>query len=399
MGPEEHSLGSSYRRLWSAATISNVGDGMFYAALPLLAITLTTDPLSLSAVTFSLTLPWLLFALISGALVDRCDRITMMWRVDLARFVVTAGLTAVIVSDHLSIPILVTFGFALGSAETLFDTASLSVVPSIVGTKQDRLTRANARLDTASILANGFVGPAAGANLFAIVPPLPAVANAISFLFSAILLRQIPHNSSAASSVRTSIRIEITEGLKWLRGQSLIATLAVAVGVINLCTVAATTVLVLFLQQRAHVGPLGYSLVLIAAATGGVLGNIFAEKYAAGWPMNQVLPTTVAVTGIALVTVGIISTVGIVAVAFAAIGFAGAVWNIQTVSFRQRIIPTELLGRVNSVYRLIAYGTLPIGAISGGLLAQAINLGAPFLINGVLLLLSACLLAVRLRTP
>ena len=372
---------------------------MFYAALPLLAVTLTTDPLSLSAVTFSLTLPWLLFTLISGALVDRCDRITMMWRVDLTRFAVTAGLTAVIVSDQLSIPILVTFGFALGSAETLFDTASLSVVPSIVGTEQDRLTRANARLDTASILANGFVGPAAGANLFAVVPPLPAIANAVSFLFSAILLRQIPHNSSAASSVRTSIRIEIIEGLRWLRGQPLIATLAVAVGVINLCTVAATTVLVLYLQQQSHVGPLGYSLVLIAAATGGVLGNIFAEKCAASLPMHQVLPTTVAVTGIALVTVGITPNAGIIAVAFAAIGFAGAVWNIQTVSFRQRIIPTELLGRVNSVYRLIAYGTLPIGALSGGLLARTINLGAPFLVNGTVLLLAAGLLAARLRTP
>lgn len=392
-------LGPDYRRLWLAATISNVGDGVFFTALPLLAVTLTRDPVRLSVVTFSLTLPWLLFALISGALVDRWNRITVMWRVDLFRFVVTAALAGVIVVGELSIPLLAAFGFALGSAETLFDTASLSAIPSIVGTEPEQLTRANARLDSATLVANGFVGPAAGARLFIAATALPVVANAVSFAVSALVLRQIHPRPVARGQPRTSLMGEIHDGLKWLRRQPLIATLAVAVGLINLCTAAAFTVLVLYLQERAGIGSIGYSLILIAAGTGGVLGNIVAETFSNRLPSKRVLPGAIALTALGLLIIGSSTTPVVIGASFAVIGLAGAIWNVQTVSLRQRIIPSELLGRINSLYRLVAYGTLPIGAIGGGVVARLAGLSAPFLAGGAVLVVTATLLALRLPSP
>ena len=176
----------------------------------------------------------------------------------------------------------------------------------------------------------------------------------------------------------------------------MIATLAVAVGLINLCTAAAFTVLVLYLQERAGIGSIGYSLILIAAGTGGVLGNIVAETFSNRLPSKRVLPGAIALTALGLLTIGSSTTPIVIGIAFVVIGLAGAIWNVQTVSLRQRIIPSELLGRINSVYRLVAYGTLPIGAIGGGVLARLGGLSAPFLAGGAVLIVTATLLALRL---
>ena len=365
--------------------MSNLGDGVFLTALPLLAVTVTRDPLALSTVTFGLTVPWLAFALLSGALVDRWDRITAMWRVDLLRCLLSIGLTAVVAAGASSIPVLVGFAVALGTAETVFDTASLAAVPGVVGTDAERLTRANARLEGANIVANGFIGPPAGASLFTVAAALPAGINAASFLTSALLLRRVSTTRSPAVRAGSTLRQEISDGLRWLMGQQLLATLAVVVGVMNLALAAVGALLVLLLQDQAGAGTLVYGIVLTAAAAGALSGNVLAERFAPQMRPGRVLPPAVGVLAAALIAVAAVPHALVIGSAFALMGLSGGTWNVVTVALRQRSIPNELLGRVNSVYRLVAYGTMPLGALAGGALARLAGLRAPFLAGGLLI--------------
>jgi MFS family permease len=271
-------LGRDFRLLWTAAAASKLGDGVFLTALPLLAVSLTRDPLVLSTVSFGFSAPWLVFALVSGALVDRWDRVAVMWRVDLLRFVLTAALTAVVVTGATTIPVLVGFAIALGAAETMFDTASLASIPVVVGTNSTRLARANARLEGADVVANGFVGPPVGAALFAVAAALPVAVNALSFLASTLLLRNVSSEQPPAARNGSTLRQEILAALRWLRAQPTLATLAVVVGVMNMGTAAAMTLLVLYLQDEAGLGTVYYGVVLVAAAAGALAGAVIAER-------------------------------------------------------------------------------------------------------------------------
>ncbi|HEY4333114.1 MAG TPA: MFS transporter, partial [Ilumatobacteraceae bacterium] len=389
------SLGRSYRQLLLAATVSRCGDGVFLSTLPLLALSITASPLAVAAVQFSLTLPWLLFGLVSGALADRWDRRAIMWRTDVCRFAITTALVITITAGALSIPVLAGFGFALGITETLFDSAALSILPMLVGTEPRQLTRANAGLDASGGVAAGFVGPAAGAALYAVARLVPAVANAISFIASAALLRTLPRQPPRRDDRRGSLRSDIREGMRWLGAQPLLRRLAVAVGVINLATTAGTTVLVLYLRQTVSAGVISYAVVLICAATGGLIANIIVQRRPATLERRCAMPLAVALIATGLVAAGATPHTAVTAVAYAVIGLAGAAWNVATVSARQRLVPPDILGRVNSAYRLIAFGTIPLGALAGGTIAHRWGLRAPFLAGGALLALTAAALHKR----
>jgi MFS family permease len=387
-------LGRDYQRLWTASAISNLGDGVLLTALPLLAASLSGEPLAVSAVTVALTAPWLLFALVSGVLVDRWDRLALMARVDLARGVLTVLLAATVLLGATTVPLLLVLAFLLGSAETLFDTAALATVPSLVGSSQDQLHRANARLEGARIVATQFVGPPLGGALFAAIPAAPVIADAASFFASAELLRSIRGNRTPARSHRNStFRSEIIDGLRWLIAAPLLRLLAVMVGVMNFGFAASTSVLVLLLRGEAGTGPLGYGIVLSVGALGAIAGNVFADRYGTQLKLARSLVLSVAGSGAALIAIGTAPSAPVVGIALAIGGFAGALWNVLTVSYRQSIIPTDLLGRVNSVYRLVAYGALPLGAATGGVLATYAGLRAPYLASGTLILVASAALA------
>src|ERR687887_494674 len=155
-------LGPEYRKLWTATALSPLGDGMYLVALPLLAAQLTRDPLAVSVVTFASWLPWLLVALLSGALVDRWDRRRVLWTVDLGRCVLVGALTLVVLSGRASIWLLATIGFLLGVGQTLFDSAVLAIIPALVSRDRGRLERANGRLGAVMTTGQQLVGPPAG---------------------------------------------------------------------------------------------------------------------------------------------------------------------------------------------------------------------------------------------
>jgi MFS family permease len=153
-----------FGRLWTAQTISSLGDGITHAALPLIALTLTRDPMALAVVTAAGTLPWLL----GGALVDRWDRRRTMWVADTARAVLIAIPAAAAVSDVLSIPLLGAVAFLFGLGGLFFDTAATAYLPDLLQRDPALLERANSRLRGAQTAMSGFAGPPAGSALLAL---------------------------------------------------------------------------------------------------------------------------------------------------------------------------------------------------------------------------------------
>lgn len=387
-------LGPNFTRLWTAGAISNLGDGVILAALPLLARSISRSPTTIALVTAAGTLPWLLFSLVGGAIADRTDRRRTMSVVDTFRFVAMGLLGFALITGVESIPLLMIVGFSLGMAETVFDNASQAILPSLV--TGDQLETANGRLEGAQIVANQFVGPPIGAWLFGLAVATPFFLDAASFGIAAVLVLTLRGSFRAEreESAPTSMRGDIAEGVRWLFRHRILRTLAIALGVVNFVGMAAMTILVLYAKDVLHLTDVQYGLLLTTEAAGAVLGSQMAARISRRIGNATAMSVAVVAAAGSMALPGLWAQPVAVAASLAVGGFGGLVWNILTVSLRQSLIPNELLGRVNSAYRLIGWGTMPLGAITGGLIADAFGLRAPFLFAGT----SALVLAVWVST-
>ncbi len=389
------SLGGNFHRLWTAGAVSNLGDGVVLAAMPLLAVSLSRSPTTVALVTAAGTLPWLLFSLLGGAIVDRVDRRRAMSVVDGFRFAAMALLGFALVTGVESIPLLVIVSFSLGMAETVFDNASQAILPSLVA--DDLLVTANGRLEGAQIVANQFAGPPLGAWLFGLAASAPFFLDSASFGFAALLVLTLrgSFRSPREEHETTSVRTDIAEGLHWLFAHRLLRSLAIALGVMNLVGMAAMTMLVLYAKDVLYLTNTQFGLLLTTEAAGAVLGSMMAARLARRFGNGVTLTVAITVSAASFLVPALWAQPVAVAASLAIGGFGGLVWNILTVSMRQSLVPDALLGRVNSAYRLFGWGTMPLGAISGGLIADAFGLRAPFLVAGVVALVLAGWVSTR----
>jgi MFS family permease len=386
-------LGPEYRKLWAATAISTLGDGMYLAALPLLAAQLSRDPLVVSAVTFASWLPWLLVALLSGALVDRWDRRRVLWTVDLGRCVLVGSLAVLVLAGWASIWLLATIGFLLGVGQTLFDSAALAITPTLVSRDRAKLERANGRLGAVLTAGQYLVGPPAGGVVFTMAAWLPFAADAVSFAASAALVatlrgRFAPEQPDHAGSP-TSLRAQIAEGLRFLLAHRVLRTLAGMVGTYSLVYMAGVAILVLFAQQELGLGSVDFGLLLAALAVGGLPGNLLAAAIGQRLRAGTLLIGGTLVTAVAWLAVGLAPTAWVAATALVVVGLVGSIWDVAQLSLRQTLIPDRLLGRVISAFRLVGFGPAPVGALLGGVLGRTLGLRAPFVFGGVVLAVMA----------
>jgi MFS family permease len=372
-------LGPEYRKLWTASTISNLGDGVTLTAGPLLAATLTRDPGLVAGVAFAQRVPWLLFPLISGALVDRLDRRRVMGYVDAARTALIGALGVAVLLGWASLPLMYAIFFLIGSLETLFDNASQAILPAVVA--RDQLERANSRLLGAQIVSNELAGPPLGGLLFGVAVAVPFLLDAGTFAAAAALIlamrgRFRPERPEGAPP--TTLAAEIGEGLRWLWNHRLIRTLAIMLGVFNMTLAATQAIFVLFAQDILGLGSFGYGVLLTSGAVGGVIGSLMADRIILWLGSGAALQAAVLISAVVLTVVALTESAVVVWAAFLLIGMTGVVWNVITVSFRQAVVPQDIFGRVNSVYRLLGWGGISVGALLGGLLARSFGLTAPF---------------------
>jgi MFS family permease len=384
-------LGRDFGRLWAAAGVSNVGDGVYATALPLLAATLTRDPFRVSLVMFAEWLPWLVFGLVSGALVDRWDRRRVMWSVDALRCAVVAALAGAVLAGWASIPLLMATGFLLGTGQTLVDTAAVSAVPALVSRDPARLDRANGRLQGTQIAAGQFAGPPGGGFLFSLASWSPFLVDALSFAASSALVGSIRHavSSHAEAAARTSLRAEIRDGLRWLGRHRLLRTLAALVAVVNLLHSGTDAVLVLFANDKLGLGSVGYGLLLSGAAVGGLAGSLSAAWVGRRLGAATILVGGLLLGGVATAAAGLSSAPWVAGVLLGVSWMSTGVFNVVAGSLRQRLVPDPLLGRVVSAFRLLGYGAVPLGAVLGGVVASGFGLRAPFVLAGAVVPLAA----------
>jgi MFS family permease len=371
----------SFTRLFVASAVSNVGDGMLLAALPLLARRLSEEPLTVSAVTAAATAPWLVFGLLAGAVVDRVDRARLMVRADVARALLAAGFAGLVALDRASIGAAIVAVATLGVAETLFDTAAQSFVPAVVDA--DELEHANGRLFAAQLAGNGFVGPPIGAALFGIAAAAPVAVDAVSFALSAAVLPRVGR-SPVTARTSTSLVRDVRDGLTWLWSDVGVRAFAIGAAVINLAHPGVLAVTVLFVRDELGASESSYGLVLAGIAVGGLIGTQLTAPLVGRIGRDRAVRFAIGTFVVALVVAGTAVHVVVATAALAVFGAAGEVWNVVAVSYRQARVPDHLLGRVMASYRVIAYGAMPTGALLGGAVAPAFGLRAPFLVGAAL---------------
>ena len=384
---ERAPLGASYWKLWTSSGLSNLADGVFKIALPLLAIQLTQSPTLIAGLTVAATLPWLLFALTAGALADRLDRRKLMLWANLSRALLPAVLVAVVLLDLGSIWALYVVALMVGVAETLYDTSAQSILPQMV--HRDQLSRANGRLYAVELTANQFVGPPLGGLLVAIGVVAGLAVPAALWLAAVGGLLLVPGAFRIEREQKTTLRFDIGEGLRFLWHQKILRTLAVMTGVFNFASSAAFAVLVLFAVGPASamgLSEVGFGLLLTTSALGAFVGSFISEWAEAKLGRSKSLALTILGSALLVGAPAVTDNPYILGALLFVGGMLIMLWNIITVSLRQRIAPARLLGRVNSAYRLLAWGTMPLGAAAGGLLAQWLGLQAMFGIMGVLTL-------------
>ena len=380
-------LPNSYWRLFSSSTISNLGDGMVVAAAPLLAISLTDDSRLIAAISFAAMLPWLILSLPAGVYLDRHDRQKIMVRANLVRGLIFALIAIGAATDSLNIYLLIVATMLAGVCELFFDMSSQAILPAIVN--QESLEVANSRLYISQIISNGFVGLPFGAWIFVIAIGAPFSINAIALILAALLIRSIRIKSAPkVESSTNSFGADLRQGLAWLWKHDLLRTLAIMLGVANMCGMFAQAVFVKFARDELGLGARGFGILLAAISVGSIVGGLIGQRVSKKLGATSAIILSYIIFAISDVIPGVFPKIWTVALSGIVMAIAGTTWNVITVSMRQRLIPTELFGRVNSVYRFIGTGSTAFGALIGGQIAYSFGLRATYLASGVVLLVA-----------
>jgi MFS family permease len=376
-------LGSRFNRLWLAAGISNVGDGLHYTAIPLLAASITRDPVELSWVEVALFLPWLLFALPAGAWVDRVDRRRAMAVSGAARAIIITTLAGIVVAGEEGLAVVYVAVFLLGSAETVYESSARALLPAVV--RREQLDTGNARLQGSEVIGQQFIGPPLAGLLFAAATGLPFVIDAALLVLSSMVLSQLRGNFRPAAlegAEPTLLRADILEGLRWLRGNQLILRLTLLAGIVGLVGAGANAVLVLFALEELDLSETGFGILLAVSAVGSVIGAAMAPRLAERVGRGNAILVAVAGGGVGFFVFAATSNAVVASLSFALVAWSVLVWNILSMSIRQAVIPEVFFGRVLGAWRVVVWGTIPVGAVLGGLLADRSGLHAPFVAAG-----------------
>jgi MFS family permease len=380
-------LGRNFHKALVASGFANLADGVFQVALPLLAVQLTRSPLLVAGVVVAARLPWLL-APVAGALADRLDRRQTMVRVNLVRTVLLGGLALAVAADLATLVMLYAVALLLGFAETLFDTSDQSLLPAIA--PRDDLTRANSLLFAVEMVANTFVGPPLGGLLAAAGLAVAMGVPAVAYLAGAGCVALIAGSFRPAVAAEPArLRDDVAEGARFVWRHPVLRPLAIMLGVQNMANAAVfSSVFVLFAVAP---GPMGLSkssfgILFAALGVGALAGTWLAVPAERRLGRVPTLVLSVVLCGAGLAAPAATTSPVLVGASLVVSGLGMMLWNVVTVSLRQRITPDRLLGRMNASYRLVGWGTMPIGALLGGALATWLGLRPTFLVAAVITL-------------
>lgn len=380
-------------RLFASTGVSLIGQGAVFAAVPLLAASLSSDPFWVSMATAATYAAWLIIGLPAGTLVDRWPlRPVMVWA-DLIRAVLLALLAVAVPSGAASMSVVIGVVFALSVAGCFFDPAAQAALPAVVGRNDAALAQANGRFWSLDTLGRSLLGPPLGAALFAASHMLPFALAVVTFVVSAVLLSGLPLNSEPRHAATVSVWNSTREGLTFLAREPRLRTLVAAMGAFNFGYNIAFATLVLFALERLGLSQAGYGVLLAAPALGGVLGGFLSPKL-----QGRINPVTAyaaafATQGAIWALLGATESLWATFPAMVVLGLATNAVTVLGGTARQLLTPGVLLGRVSAATRVVGLGSAALGAALGGVIAHAWGLSAPlFVATTVLVVASACAL-------
>ena len=378
-------LGSDFRNLFTANLSSSLGDGIARIAAPLLAVQLTTDPLLIAGIAALQMLPWLLFAIPAGIIIDRVDRRHALAMANTLRALLAGVVLVLAATDTLTIWWLYLVIFLFGIGETVYDGAIRAVVPSIV--PKALLPRANGRIEGAETVVQNFLAGPLTSALFAVAVLIPLGANAVAYALAAVLAFALPAAASGRQfAVATPAQAEpwyraLAAGFRFIFANRMLVKLLFLSTFIGLCFSAATASFVLFLVERLGIPEAWFGAFLLTGAFGALLGSFIAAPLAGRLGSGRTMAIASLVSILPLMFAGFFPSLWVTGAVFFVTSAGVVVWNVHVMSLRQSIIPGRLLGRVHGSWRTVLWGSMPLGSVIGGFIGR-VDLALPFIIGG-----------------
>lgn len=380
-------MGPAFNRLWASSLVSNLADGVLMAAAPLIAISLTDSTVLISITGAMVMLPWLLFAIPIGAMVDRVDRRYILATSNAIRSAVVGASALAIATDQLTIYWLIAAAFVIGVCEVANDTTAQSLIPQILD--QKHYEKGNSRLQISETVIQGFVGAPLSGFLFALAIYLPFFINSIGYAVAAMLALSIPIQylqevrKEVADQDKPGFFADIRFGIKYLYNHINLRRLVLTTASIGVCYSMGTATIALFIVKELGLAPRYFGVILAIQGVGALLGAIVAPRASQRFGRSIMMTLGIVLSSVVLLLQGFAPNI-FVFVALATFGgFTIAQWNILLMATYQTVIPNELYGRIHGTRRTLVWGMMPIGSVIGGVLAQY-GLRIPMYVGGAI---------------
>lgn len=369
-------LGSGFRLLIASSWSAYLGDGFALAALPLLIASRTHNPSLVALAALLQRLPWLLFGLASGVVADRFNRIKLVVLVEAVRAGLLIALAITIFLGWANITLLLVAAFAIGISEVFSETATDTIAPTLI--RSEDLSLATSRRYTGVVTLNQLAGPPIGSFLYAAGASLPFIGQALLVGTGALTISRVKLPPHPRSDKKSHLGREVIDGWRWIIHHGPVRTLFVTIFIFNITFGAAWAVLVLFAEERLGLGSFGFGVLTAASAVGGVIGTSFYGWLTKKVALSNILRVGLIIEALTHLSFAITRNAIFATIVMTIFGAHAFIWGTAAVTVRQRSVPTELQGRVGSVYSIGMYGGLVIGSALGGVIGSRFGVTAPF---------------------
>jgi MFS family permease len=386
-------MNPAFNRMWASSIISNLADGVMLAAVPLLAISLTDSPVLISLIGAMVMLPWLLFAIPIGAIVDRVDRRYILAGANASRSAVVGVLALLIALDHVTIFWLLAAAFIIGVCEVAADTTAQSLIPQILDEKD--FEKGNSRLQISETVIQGFIGAPISGFIYALAIYLPFFINSLGFAISAIFALSIPVKYLQDLRVEDTDKVpthfieDMKFGIAYLFNQKVLRRLVVTTATIGLCYSMGTATIVLFIIKELGLSEKYFGVIMAIQGVGAIAGSLVASRTSSKFGRSQVMTFAIVASSAVLLIQGFSPNIYIFVALATFGGFVISQWNILLMATYQTVIPKELYGRIHGTRRTLVWGAMPLGSLLGGVLAN-FSLRLPLYVGGAL----ACVISI-----
>jgi predicted MFS family arabinose efflux permease len=357
-----------YMLLWSGQVASTLGTTASDVVVPLLILAITNSPEAAGIAGALRFFPYVVFSLPVGALIDRWDRKAVMIRCDVGRALALASIPAAMCFDALTLWQVYMVALVEGSLFVFFNIAEVAALPRVVPGPQ--LPQASAQNEAGFGIAS-IVGPSLGTVLYeALGHAAPFIANTATYIISLVSLSRIQAPlHTARDAVEHDLRKEVAEGLRWMWANPLIRYMAFLTGGFNLIN-AAVPLVIIVLAKQMGASDLAIGVIFSASGIGGIAGSLVGGRIQRRFTFGQVIVAVTWIEALLLPLYALVPSYYLLAAVAGASFFLGPIYNVVQFSYRLSIIPDRLQGRVNSVFRLLAFGFMPVGAALSGVIIE-----------------------------